>query len=41
MDWDTWFFEVHERSENAGSEPGMNDYQDYLFDRADLALGEE
>lgn len=41
MDWDTWFFEVWEQGENAGTEPTPEDYRDYLFDRADLALGDD
>lgn len=41
MDWDTWFFEVWEQGENAGTAPTMEDYQDWLFDRADLALGKD
>lgn len=40
MDWDTWFFEVWEQGENAGTEPTYEDYQDYLYDMADLAMGE-
>lgn len=39
MDWDTWFFEVWEQGENAGTEPTHEDYQDWLFDQADRALG--
>lgn len=38
MDWDTWFFEIWE-PEHPGMEPTYEEYQDWLFDKADLALG--
>lgn len=39
-DWDTFYFEHWEQNpETAGTEPTHEDYTDWLFDRADLALG--
>lgn len=40
MDWDTFYFEYW--VENFGEvEPTYQDYQDWLFDKADLALGKD
>ena len=41
MDWDTWFFEVWEQGENAGTTPTQQDYMDWLYDIADNALGSD
>lgn len=42
MDWDTFYFEywVVEHGYSAAAMPTHEDYTDWLFDRADLALGE-
>lgn len=39
LDFDDWFIEVWE-PENPGIDPDMDDYRDYLFGVADLALGD-
>lgn len=39
MDWDTFYFEFW--LENNREEPTLEDYQDWLYDRADFALGSE
>lgn len=41
MDWDTFYFEywLVERSEEG--EPTHVDYQEWLYDKADLALGKD
>lgn len=37
--WDQFYFEFW--IENNADDPTYEDYQDWLFDRADKALGEE
>lgn len=39
MDWDTFYFEYWEVN-NPGQTPEYSDYQEWLFDKADLALGD-
>ena len=43
MDWDTFFFEywVNTEAYALGIESTHEDYQDWLFDKADLAIGVE
>lgn len=40
MDWDTFYFEYWVLNHDEGDEPTYEDYQDFLWDKADLALGE-
>ena len=40
MDWDTFYFEYWEPN-FPGREPSHEDYLDWLYDKADLALGGE
>lgn len=39
MDWDTFYFEYW--LDNREGEPTHEDYRDWLFDKADLALGKD
>lgn len=41
MDWDTFYFEywVVEHGYSDAKMPTAEDYRDWLFDRADIALG--
>jgi hypothetical protein len=41
MDWDTFYFEHWAPEHDLGDEPTQEDYRDWLFDRADLALGRD
>lgn len=41
MDWDTFYFEYWVDTHEIGDEPTPEDYNDWLFDKADLALGVE
>lgn len=43
MDWDTFYFEywVVEHGYSADKMPTHQDYLDWLYDRADLALGSD
>lgn len=41
MDWDTFYFEYWVENHEPDDEPTHEDYQDWLFDKADLALGKE
>jgi hypothetical protein len=40
MDWDTFYFEYW-LDHHPDVEPDYSDYQDWLFDKADLALGKD
>lgn len=40
MDWETFYFEYWVDA-HPGVEPTHEDYHDWLFDRADLALGSD
>ena len=43
MDWDTFYFEYWVETDaylRLGFEPTHEDYQEWLYDKADLALGE-
>ena len=41
MDWDTFYFEHWVNEHDPGDEPTPEDYREWLYDRADLALGKE
>ena len=40
MDWDTFYFEYWVVQHGDEIAPTYEDYQDWLFDKADLAMGE-
>lgn len=40
MDWDTFYFEHWVETHEPGDEPTYDDFTDWLFDKADLALGD-
>ena len=41
LDWDTFYFEYWVETHGDAVEPTYEDYQGWLFDRADLALGKD
>lgn len=41
MSWDDFYFGYWAETHDVGDEPTYEDYQDWLFDRADKALGSE
>lgn len=40
MDWDTFYFEYWVNEHDLGDEPTAEDYREWLYDKADLALGD-
>lgn len=41
MDWETFYFEYWVAIHGDAVEPTYEDYQDWLYDKADLALGRD
>jgi len=41
MDWDTFYFEYWVETHEPGDEPTADDYREWLYDKADLALGRD
>lgn len=40
FDWDSFYFEFWVENHPEGVEPTAEDYQEWLYDKADLALGD-
>lgn len=41
MDWDTFYFEYWLESHEYGDDPTDEDFRDWLYDKADMAIGSE
>ena len=41
MDWDTFYFEYWLETHEYGDDPTVEDFRDWLYDNADLALGSD